>query len=404
MCTASWRGCDPEARWPISRSQRGQRRRLQRLRLLRQRHRLRGRRAGLRHGVPGICAGGTTQCANGGMNIKCRQDIQPRAETCNLLDDDCDGIIDNPDAPGLCPTGQVCSKGVCVSPCSNGEFPCAPPTVCDTTDGLCKDPRCMNATCARGSDLRSGRLRRRLRRRRLPAGSGLPDRELRRSLPGDHLRRRPGLRGGRLPGGLRLSQLPRREGLLAQGGPRSDRRHLHRQGMRQGDLQGADGLRAGQVQGRLRRGPVPRGAGLLRRPVRPPRRRHRRSPRPTAASRRRGPAAAPERAGEPTPAAPRARPGAPPRAPAAPARAARRWCTKAASQTCSCDSSSGPGAERPRAPAGGARHRCGSPARARGSSAAPPMTEPKRSRPVSRAGQTGRPRVETSRQAENKDQ
>ncbi len=99
-------------------------------------------------GMPGICAGGTTQCSNGGMDIKCRQDIQPRPETCNLLDDDCDGIIDNPDAPGLCPTGQVCSQGVCVSPCSTSEFPCDPPTVCDTTDGLCKDPRCMNVTCA----------------------------------------------------------------------------------------------------------------------------------------------------------------------------------------------------------------------------------------------------------------
>ena len=95
----------------------------------------------------GICAGGTTQCSNGGMNITCRPDIQPRAETCNLLDDDCDGIIDNPDAPGLCPSGQVCSRGVCVSPCSPTEFPCGPPTVCDSTDGLCKDPACMNVNC-----------------------------------------------------------------------------------------------------------------------------------------------------------------------------------------------------------------------------------------------------------------
>jgi MYXO-CTERM domain-containing protein len=100
--------------------------------------------------MPGICAGGTTQCANGGMDIKCRQDIQPRPEVCNLLDDDCDGIIDNPDAPGLCPTGQVCDQGVCVDLCSTGEFPCPPPTVCDQSDGLCKDPACMNVTC--GSD------------------------------------------------------------------------------------------------------------------------------------------------------------------------------------------------------------------------------------------------------------
>ena len=100
--------------------------------------------------LQGICAGGTTQCANGGMSFVCKQNIQKRPEVCNLLDDDCDGIIDNPDAPGLCPTGQVCSRGVCVSPCSPTEFPCGPPTICDSTDGLCKDPACMKANC--GSD------------------------------------------------------------------------------------------------------------------------------------------------------------------------------------------------------------------------------------------------------------
>jgi MYXO-CTERM domain-containing protein len=99
-------------------------------------------------GMPGICAGGTTQCANGGMSIKCRQDIQPRQETCNLLDDDCDGVIDNPDAPNLCPNGQVCYQGTCIPPCSTGEFPCIPPYQCDDSDGLCKDPACMNAKCA----------------------------------------------------------------------------------------------------------------------------------------------------------------------------------------------------------------------------------------------------------------
>jgi MYXO-CTERM domain-containing protein len=99
-------------------------------------------------GMPGICAGGTTQCANGGMSTKCRQDIQARAEVCNLLDDDCDGVIDNPDAPGLCPTGQVCFQGSCIPPCSTGEFPCIPPYVCDDNDGLCKDPHCKNVTCA----------------------------------------------------------------------------------------------------------------------------------------------------------------------------------------------------------------------------------------------------------------
>ncbi len=81
------------------------------------------------------------------MTFICEPNIQPRAEVCNGLDDDCDGVVDNPEAPGLCPSGEVCSQGVCVFPCSTGEFPCLPPGVCDDSDGLCKDPSCKNVTC-----------------------------------------------------------------------------------------------------------------------------------------------------------------------------------------------------------------------------------------------------------------
>ena len=97
-------------------------------------------------GMPGICADGTTQCSNGGMTITCEPNLKPATEVCNGLDDDCDGIVDNPEAPDLCPTGQVCSQGTCVFPCTNSEFPCNPPTVCDSADGLCKDPRASAST------------------------------------------------------------------------------------------------------------------------------------------------------------------------------------------------------------------------------------------------------------------
>jgi hypothetical protein len=98
--------------------------------------------------MPGICAGGTTQCSNGGMTITCEPNLKKTTEVCNGLDDDCNGVIDDPDAPGLCPTGQVCSQGVCVNPCSTGEFPCTPPNICDNTDGLCKDQACQGVVCA----------------------------------------------------------------------------------------------------------------------------------------------------------------------------------------------------------------------------------------------------------------
>ena len=98
-------------------------------------------------GMPGICADGTTQCSNGGMTITCEPNLKPATEVCNGLDDDCDGTVDNPEAPNLCPTGQVCSQGTCVFPCTNNEFPCGPPTVCDSADGLCKDPSCVGVVC-----------------------------------------------------------------------------------------------------------------------------------------------------------------------------------------------------------------------------------------------------------------
>jgi MYXO-CTERM domain-containing protein len=97
--------------------------------------------------MPGICKDGTTQCSNGGMTITCEPNLKPTAEVCNGLDDDCDGTVDNPDAPNLCPTGKVCSQGTCVYPCTNTEFPCAPPTVCDQSDGLCKDQSCVGVMC-----------------------------------------------------------------------------------------------------------------------------------------------------------------------------------------------------------------------------------------------------------------
>jgi len=101
-------------------------------------------------GMPGVCADGTTQCSNGGMTITCEPNVQPTTEVCNGLDDDCDGTVDNPDAPGLCPNGQICYQGSCIPPCSTGEFPCLPPYICDQTDELCKDPACSGIVCGNG--------------------------------------------------------------------------------------------------------------------------------------------------------------------------------------------------------------------------------------------------------------
>lgn len=105
----------------------------------------------------GICADGTTQCSNGGLTITCKSNTPARTEVCNGLDDDCDGTIDNPEAPNLCPAGGVCSQGVCVYPCTNSEFPCSPPTVCDQTDQLCKESSCIGVTCDSGQVCHGGK-------------------------------------------------------------------------------------------------------------------------------------------------------------------------------------------------------------------------------------------------------
>jgi hypothetical protein len=102
-------------------------------------------------GMPGVCANGVTECQPGGT-ITCKQQIQPSAEICDNLDNDCNGQID--DGPGLCQGGDVCVQGTCVPPCGAAEFDCIPPYVCQ--EGLCVDPGCIGRTCDVGQVCRAG--------------------------------------------------------------------------------------------------------------------------------------------------------------------------------------------------------------------------------------------------------
>ena len=103
-------------------------------------------------GRPGICAAGTIQCQNGAA--VCVQNQQPRQETCNGLDDDCDGLVD--EGP-ICPGGAICSAGACV--CPNGTHSCggfcasnSNPQTCGTSCTPCpfgpnSTPTCNGVTC-----------------------------------------------------------------------------------------------------------------------------------------------------------------------------------------------------------------------------------------------------------------
>ena len=126
-------------------------------------------------GDPGVCAMGRMGCVGG--EILCRpvhqgsreevcdlldndcEDLrnacgqcgaEPDAETCNGIDDDCDGFIDNRAA---CLGTAACIAGVCAQTCDAGE--CEGALIC--LDGYCQD-RCAGVQCAANfsCDLRTG--------------------------------------------------------------------------------------------------------------------------------------------------------------------------------------------------------------------------------------------------------
>ncbi len=92
-------------------------------------------------GQQGVCADGTTACSGG--NVVCNQDVQAGAELCDGLDNDCDTAVDEGDPGGgaNCSTGQpgICAAGT--TQCSGGSILCNPnasPTT-ETCDGLDND-------------------------------------------------------------------------------------------------------------------------------------------------------------------------------------------------------------------------------------------------------------------------
>ena len=77
----------------------------------------------------GICKGGNRTCGNDAVWGACGGEVQPRKETCNKTDDDCDGIVDN----NFERDGASCSIGT--GQCkSSGTWRCKPDgsgTTCD---------------------------------------------------------------------------------------------------------------------------------------------------------------------------------------------------------------------------------------------------------------------------------
>jgi MYXO-CTERM domain-containing protein len=100
----------------------------------------------------GACASGVTSCGPGGV-ITCSGGLEPTAEQCDNIDNDCNGMVD--DDPTLCTAdNKVCYQGKCVPKCGTGEFSCGVGETC--VEGICLDLPCMGVTCPAEQVCRGG--------------------------------------------------------------------------------------------------------------------------------------------------------------------------------------------------------------------------------------------------------
>ncbi|MFN7699224.1 MAG: nidogen-like domain-containing protein [Deltaproteobacteria bacterium] len=100
-------------------------------------------------GGMGACGLGLTACI--GREVRCVAVGSASPESCDNIDNDCNGMVD--DGSGLCPATQVCVTGVCVPPCFEGA--CGEGETCDAAGG-CVETACIGVTCGPGERCAGG--------------------------------------------------------------------------------------------------------------------------------------------------------------------------------------------------------------------------------------------------------
>jgi len=90
-------------------------------------------------GELGVCAAGTPEC-RGVDGWACVRDTEPSTETCNGVDDDCDGTNDNDLDPAAAPDHDLGTEGVCAGikqTCVDGAYTSQPINSYEANDASC---------------------------------------------------------------------------------------------------------------------------------------------------------------------------------------------------------------------------------------------------------------------------
>ena len=197
--------------------------------------------------LKGACSLGRTDCAATGETPTCRPIIQPGAELCDNVDNDCNGVVD--DGEGLCPAGYACDQGTCVRSCTGGEFACRGTLVCENE--RVRRAGLSGSAVRSGSGLSRRQLRRSVRQRQLSGGPGVPARPLHRPVRRRQMPGRPGVRARAVRFRLRLPRLQRRLEVRK-------RWSLQRSAVRRNHLPRGPAMSSRHVRRSVRRGDVSR--------------------------------------------------------------------------------------------------------------------------------------------------